>query len=923
MAAARSTPRVPLAATTRRREAVRLQTLHEYAILDTPPEAAFERIAALAARFLAAPIATVSFVDERRQWLKATCGLPSGDSPRDESFCTHTIRRDEVTVVPDTTLDERFAANPLVVGPPHVRFYAGAPLRAPNGHHLGALCVLDHRPRQLTPEQIQTLRELAATVVDELELRRAGAALRREVTRRERTEARLAETLHSVESLVEARTGQLSRRNEQLRAEAVSRREAEEALRASELQFRELAENVKQVFWMYNADATEQLYISPSYEAVWGRPLSSHKLVGSWIDTVHPDDRERVTADFAARAAAGRYEEEYRVLRPDGAPCWVHDRAFPICDDGGRVYRLAGIATDITERKQQEALTTLRARQQQTVAELGAFALRGGEVKALLEEASRVVREVLAVDHTSVLEHLPEQGVFVVLTADGIPENQRPTCEIPDGTASGSGYVLLTGEPIITEDTLTETRFQVSRWLRDAGMRSGVTVLIGGDSTQLPTFGTFSIFCRYRRTFSVDDVFFLQGIANVLAAAISRRRGEEALAVAKEEAELANSAKSSFLSRMSHELRTPLNAILGFGQLLQMDAATERQRECVRHVLAGGQQLLAMIDDVLDISRLELRRDSPALDAVSVRDAVTTAAHLTRSLAAPKKINVDVQENGALDRAVLVNRQRLNQVLLNLLSNAVKYNREGGQVTVFCREMPSARLRIAVEDTGPGIAAEDFSRLYVPFDRLGAERTDVPGTGLGLALCKNLVEAQGGQIGVESVVGQGSTFWVQLPLAPPSTPVPAAPSPAPPAPGKRRGGRTPARTVLYVEDNGSNLRLIERLLQRRSGVRLLTAANGREGLEVARRDRPDLILLDSHLPDLPGRDVLAVLQADPATCEIPVVVVSADALPASIEAMLAAGARDYLTKPLDVHRLVETMAALGVSPRLDGPKEAS
>ena len=262
--------------------------------------------------------------------------------------------------------------------------------------------------------------------------------------------------------------------------------------------------------------------------------------------------------------------------------------------------------------------------------------------------------------------------------------------------------------------------------------------------------------------------------------------------------------------------------------------------------------------------------------------------------------------------------------MLNLLSNAVKYNRAGGQVTVFCREMPSARLRIAVEDTGPGIAAEDFPRLYVPFDRLGAERTDVPGTGLGLALCKNLVEAQGGQIGVESVVGQGSTFWIQLPLAPPSaTVLPAAPSPtAASAPGKRRGVRTPQQKVLYVEDNGSNLRLIERLLQRRSGVRLLTAANGREGLEIARRERPDLILLDSHLPDLSGDEVLAALQADPATDAIPVVVVSADALPASIERMLAAGARDYLTKPLDVHRLVETMAAFGVSARLDGPKEA-
>ena len=921
MTAAHSSHSAPAPAS--RRETARLMTLRGYAILDTPPEAAFERIARLAARCLAMPMATVSFVDEHRQWIKAACGLPAGDSPREDSFCTHTILHGEVLVVPDTTRDERFADHPLVVGPSGVRFYAGAPLLAPNGHRLGALCVLDHQPRQLTEEDLQTLRELAATVVDELELRRAAAALRREADQRRRTEGRLAETLRSVESQVEARTSQLSRRNEQLRAEVASRREAETALRASELRFRELAENIEQVFWMYNADCTEQLYVSPAFEAVWGRPLSSHRLVESWIDTVHPDDRASVTADFAARAASGRYEEEYRVLRPDGAPCWVHDRAFPIYDHTGRVYRIAGIATDITKRKQQEALAALRARQGQTVAELGAFALRGGEVKTLLDEACRVVQDTLGADFCGVAEHVPERGTFVARAVAGLPGGAPSHYEIPDGTGSGSGYVLLTGEPVVIQDAATETRFQISRWIKDAGTRSGIVVLIRGDHSQLPAYGTFNVFSREQRDFTDDDVFFLRGVANVLASAISRRRGEEALGVAKEEAELANSAKSSFLSRMSHELRTPLNAILGFSQLLQMDAATERQQECVRHVLAGGQQLLTMIDDVLDISRLELGRDEPSQDAVSVRDAITTGVHLIRSLAAPRGVTVEIQENAALGRAVQVNRQRLNQVLLNLLSNAVKYNRPGGQVTVFCREMPSARLRIAVEDTGAGIAAADFPRLYVPFDRLGAERTDVPGTGLGLALCKNLVEAQGGQIGVESVVGQGSTFWIQLPLAAPSA-VPAAEPPptAPPATGNnRRGTRGPTRTVLYVEDNGSNLRLIERLLQRRAGVRLLTAATGREGLEIVRRSRPDLILLDSHLPDISGLEVLAELQADPGTLDIPVVVVSADALPASIERMLAAGARDYLTKPLDVHQLIDTMTTLGIHRAQEPPKE--
>ena len=596
-----------------------------------------------------------------------------------------------------------------------------------------------------------------------------AADLRLQVAERERAERALGEALRSVESQVQARTAELSRRNDQLHAEIASRREAETALRASELHFHEMAENINDLFWMCTADASEILYVSPAFEMIWGRPAGPlGTLTQTWRDAIHPDDRALVQKRLTEHAVAGRGDIEYRIVRPDSSECWVYDRVFPIRDDTGQIYRLAGIVADITERKRQETLVALRARQQQAVAELGESALKGTEVAELLGEACRVVTDTLGIDFSGVAEHVPDRGVFVSRAAAGIPDGKLPHVEMPDGMASGSGYALLTGEPVVIEDAETENRFQVSRWSRKRGARSGIVVLIGGDGTRLPTYGTFSVFSRALRRFSRDDVFFLQGVANVLAAAITRRRGEEALRVAKEEAELANSAKSSFLSRMSHELRTPLNAILGFSQLLQMDAATERHQECVKHVLAGGNQLLTMIDDVLDISRLELGHGTLTPDAVEPREAIAASIHMVRSLAAPRRVTVELEDNPAAGRAVLVNRQRLNQILINLLSNAVKYNRSGGRVTVSCRVMPAARLRIAVADTGQGIAPEDFTRLYVPFDRLGAERTDVPGTGLGLALCKNLVEAQGGEIGVESTVGEGSTFWIQVPLAPPA-----------------------------------------------------------------------------------------------------------------------------------------------------------
>ncbi len=904
----RATPRA------RANEEERLRSLHRYSILDTPPEAVFERIARLAGSFLKMPVAIVSFVDEDRQWFKSVCGLSLHETPRQISFCSHAIESDGVMVVPDAARDARFMDNPLVVGEPFLRFYAGAPLRAPDGHKLGTLCVLDHRPRHLEANGRRILTELAATVVDELELRRAGADLRVQAAQREGAERELATALRSVESQVEARTAELSHRNEQLRAEIASREEAERARREGEVQFRELAENIHEVFWMCSVGATELLYVSPSFETVWGRPRRlPHTTIQSWVGTLHPEDRDRVTASLVGLTNGGTFNEDYRILWPDGTVRWIHDRAFTIPDAAGNIYRFGGIAKDITERKRQEALLVLRARQQQTVAELGEFALQGGGIDELLTEACMVVNKTLEIDFCGVAEHHPDRGVFIARAAAGWPGGKVPPVEIPDGPGSGSGYVLSKGKPIIIADAETETRFQIPPWSKKTGARSGMIVLIGGDGTHLPTYGTFNVFSRPLRVFTSDDVFFLQGVANVLAAAIGRRRKDEALRVAKEEAELANSAKSSFLSRMSHELRTPLNAILGFGQLLQMDAPTGRQQECIKHVLTGGQQLLSMIDDVLDISRLELGHGILVPDAVVPRQHIASSIDLIRPLSAPRRVAVELEDGPAADRAVLVNRQRLNQILLNLLTNAVKYNQPGGRVTVSCRVMPAARLRIAVTDDGPGIAPENFGRLFVPFDRLGAERTDVPGTGLGLALCKNLVEAQGGQIGVESTLGAGSTFWIQLPLAPPAPAASMAPVEKPPLPSLPPVLRVPrkrTRTILYVEDNLSNLRLIERLLQRRPGVRLLTAALGREGLELARRRHPDLVLLDSHLPDLSGLEMLAALQADPATRPIPVVVVSADALPDSIEALRKAGAREYLTKPLDVHRVVEMLAEL-------------
>jgi signal transduction histidine kinase/CheY-like chemotaxis protein len=397
------------------------------------------------------------------------------------------------------------------------------------------------------------------------------------------------------------------------------------------------------------------------------------------------------------------------------------------------------------------------------------------------------------------------------------------------------------------------------------------------------------------------------------------RLNEHGLLEAKEEADRANTAKSEYLSRMSHELRTPLNAILGFAQLLELEDLGEEQRENLHYILSAARHLLALINEVLDIAAIEAGRLPLSLEPVAVADVVAETVSLIRPLADQHEVLL-VSPPVSCQVHVLGDRQRLKQILLNLLSNAVKYNRQGGRVELECGPAGDG-MRIQVVDTGPGIAPEAMEQLFVPFERLGSEQTGVEGAGLGLPLSRRLAEAMGGTLAVETEVGQGSRFWVELPMA--EGPVQraerqqelATPDKSGPVPS------TPL-TVLYIEDNLSNLQLVERVLSRRPGVRLISAMRPQLGLELAAEHHPDLILLDLHLPDMPGQEVLRRLQGEPRTADVPVVILSADARPTLIEQLLAQGVRAFLTKPLDVKELLELLDAVATERHQAVPQEA-
>lgn len=406
-------------------------------------------------------------------------------------------------------------------------------------------------------------------------------------------------------------------------------------------------------------------------------------------------------------------------------------------------------------------------------------------------------------------------------------------------------------------------------------------------------------------------------------------RAQQQLRLAKDEAERASAAKSQFLSQMSHELRTPLNAILGFGQVLGRDGRdplSAAQQAQLDEMMRGARHLLDLISGLLDLGRIEAGRLEISLRPLHLQAVVDEALALMQALADRQQVRLPVAWQVPPGLAVQADATRLLQVLLNLLGNAIKYNRPGGEVDVLWQR-EGAVLRLGVRDQGAGLRPEEQALLFQPFERLGAEGSGIEGTGIGLALSRRLMQAMGGDIEVDSRAGQGSTFWLRLgctdvatdtrqgPEAACASPGRATPSPVLPATRPASADAPlpptrPARTVLCIEDNPVNLLVIEAMVTQLPGLALRTAANGADGLRSALDEPPALVLTDIQMPGMDGFALLERLRAEPATRDVPVVAISADALPASVERGRAAGFTDYLTKPVEMaalHALLERL----------------
>jgi signal transduction histidine kinase/CheY-like chemotaxis protein len=385
-----------------------------------------------------------------------------------------------------------------------------------------------------------------------------------------------------------------------------------------------------------------------------------------------------------------------------------------------------------------------------------------------------------------------------------------------------------------------------------------------------------------------------------------RKRVEAELNDAMAAAEKANLAKSTFLAGMSHELRTPLNAILGFAQLLESGAPypTPSQKRNIDHILKAGWYLLELINEILDLALIESGKLTLSAEPVSLAEVMVECRALIESQAQTRRISMTFPKF-EIAYFVKADRTRMKQILINLLFNAIKYNRPGGAVAVEIEPVGNYAIRIGVRDTGAGLTPSQLAQLFQPFNRLGKEASAEEGTGIGLVMTKRLVEMMGGTIGVKSTVGTGSEFWIELGLT--SAPQISIHELDQVEPLVEAPQGAPVRTILYVEDNPANLELVEQLVARRRDLRMLSASDGDVGLEYARAYLPELILMDINLPGISGIEAMKALRADPATARIPIIALSANAVPRDIEKAIEAGFSGYLTKPINVARFMAVL----------------
>jgi len=661
-------------------------------------------------------------------------------------------------------------------------------------------------------------------------------------------------------------------------------------------------------------------FISENVQKLFGyRPEQFLEDPGFWAKGIHPDDAPRVFSDLANLFEHGTHSHEYRFLMEDGRYIWVQDELKLQYDPQGTPVQIVGYWADITDRKNTEMELEAHHQYLKNLMRITNVLSENGNLDATLSRLMAELLDIFQVDRAWLLYPCDPNTEFWNIPVEAtVPEYPGAfaigeNIPLDEGIAGMFINALSSTDPLIFDipentDTLAvPKKFNVKTQM--------VTALFPKNDKAW-MLGMHQ--CSRNRTWTEEDKRLFKDIALKVTEMLTqrllfkriedelqlRKQTQEKLVLAKQQAEQANTAKSEFLSSMSHELRTPMNAIIGFGQLLELDGdLSVLQKENVHEILVGGRHLLQLINEVLDLAKVESGKIDLSLEPVELSPVADECMNLVKTLADERSISLET--SGLSEMTVKADRIRLKQALINLLSNAIKYNHKGGKVTLDIQKPNEEQVRITVTDTGPGIPIARQSELFQPFSRLDAEDSQIEGTGIGLTLTRRIVELMNGQVNMTSEVGVGSSFWIDLPIAA-LTAVNLDLSAEKKISHVNSEDTRDAQqhTILYIEDNPANLKLMEKILERKEHINLLTAHTPELGIDLAKSTRPNLILLDINLPGMDGYQVLEIFKSDENLKSTPVIAITANAMEGDIKRGKAAGFHDYVTKPIDIVKLM-------------------
>jgi PAS domain S-box-containing protein len=687
-------------------------------------------------------------------------------------------------------------------------------------------------------------------------------AIKQDINSRKLAEIKINELNQSLENKVIERTSQLDEINQTLKLEMAEKEIIEYALIKSEEKYRSVIENIKEVVFITDTHGN-WTFLNNSWTELTGFEIDE-SLGKVFIDYLHPDDRQTNWDLF--KPLIEREKEycrhEIRYLTREGGFKWVEVFARLGLTENNEILGTYGTLLDITERKLAEDL--IKHQKDRLSYTLEGANLGTWEYNAQTNETRFNEKWAKMIGYT--LEEVSQLSLKSILALYH-PEDIVYGCKAMRDHLNG-----------LTHNFTSEMRIKHKDghwiWVTDNGK------IISYSPDQKPEW--------------------LYGVHEDIT---QRKMAELEIHKAREDAESANMAKSEFLSRMSHELRTPLNSILGFAQLLEMGNINQAQEKEVNHILTSGKHLLNLINEVLDLSRIESGTLDLNMEPISIEEVLQEALELVSPIAQSKSIQIEKINYQETNLFVHSDSKKLRQILINILNNAIKYNHINGWVKLSCQIVQNAEyhnsiLRLCVEDNGIGIAHENLDKIFSPFERIDSEKYLVEGTGLGLAVVKRLIIAIGGEVWVESQLGEGSKFYVELPLINPQSEIS---NKIKEVSEVEIVNLNQTNSILYIEDNLSNIELVKGIFSTlRPNVKLITSIYGKQTVKLAKQHQVSLILLDLNLPDIKGEEVLKIVNSDKDVCHIPVFIISADAMPDQVQKLLDLGAKEFISKPVEI-----------------------